>query len=321
MLGQGSTFVLPINTVMNFKSIVQLLDHFKDQATCVAYYEQLRWNGKPVCPFCGVDKAPYRTNRGFKCSDKDCAKKFTVTVGTIFENSKIPLRTWFGAIYLATTHKKGISSVQLALDLNITQKSAWFVLHRVREMLKQNAPAMLGGENKMVEADETYIGGKTKNKHESKIQRNAEGNAIDTKQIVLGLIERDGKVVLKHIPSAHRENMVPFVQKIVQTGSRIITDEAPVYNTLKHEYTHNKVNHTLKVYVIGDAHTNTIENFWSVLKRGLYGVYHAVSPKHLDRYLQEFSQRFNERHLDQQGKFELFLQRAEKRLKYQDLIA
>lgn len=305
---------------MQFKSIVQLLDHFKDQATCVAYYEQLRWNGKPVCPFCGVDKAPYKTNRGYKCSDRNCGKKFTVTVGTIFENTKIPLRIWFGAIYLATAHKKGISSVQLSIDLHITQKTAWFVLHRIREMLKQNAPAMLGGD-KMVEADETYIGGKTKNKHASKVKRNEDGGVIDTKEVVLGLIERDGKVVLKHIPSASKDNMVPHVQKIVQTGSRIITDEAPVYSTLKHSYTHNKVNHTLKVYVIGDAHTNTIENFWSVLKRGLYGVYHAVSPKHLDRYLQEFSQRFNERHLSEQGKFELFLQRAEKRLKYEDLIA
>src|SRR5688572_10559432 len=121
---------------MNFKSLPQLLDFFKDEATCIRYFEQQRWNGKPVCPFCKTDKAPYVTKRGYRCSDKACDKKFTVKVGTIFESSKIPFRIWFGAIYLITNHKKGISSHQLACDLDITQKTAWFVLHRIREMLK-----------------------------------------------------------------------------------------------------------------------------------------------------------------------------------------
>lgn len=307
---------------MNFKSLPQLLDYFKDEKTCVAYYEQLRWNGRPVCPFCGTAHLPYKTNRGYKCSDKDCNKKFTVKVGTIFENSKIPFRIWFGAIYLATNHKKGISSLQLASDLGITQKTAWFVLHRIREMLRAEAPAMLGGGNTMVEADETYVGGKTKNKHAKKVLRDADGSAIDTKQIVLGVIERDGKVVLKHIKSASVDNMVPFIEKTVQPGTRIVTDEARVYGTLEKKYTHNKVNHTLKVYVNGDAHTNTIENFWSVLKRGIYGIYHNVSDKHLERYLDEFANRFNERHSSNQGRFETFVnQSPDRRLKYKDLIA
>src|SRR5687767_3114477 len=141
---------------MNFKSLIELQDYFKDEKTCIEYYEQIRWNGNPVCPHCGSEK-PYRTNRGFKCSNNKCYKKFTVKVGTIFDNSKIPFRTWFAAIFLATNHKKGISSLQLASDLNITQKTAWFILHRVREMLKVNAPQMVGGEGTMVEADETYI--------------------------------------------------------------------------------------------------------------------------------------------------------------------
>ncbi|MEO7991409.1 MAG: IS1595 family transposase [Chryseolinea sp.] len=306
---------------MNFKSLPQLLDHFKEESTCIAYYEQLRWNGKPVCPHCGTDTIPYKTNRGYKCSDKDCAKKFTVKVGTIFENSKIHFRIWFGAIFLATNHKKGISSLQLASDLNITQKTAWFVLHRIREMLKESAPAMLGGNGGMVEADETYIGGKTINKHESKIVRNENGVALDVKQVVLGVIERNGKVVLKHINSASSDNMVPFIQKTVQSGSRIITDESRVYTTLHHSYTHNKVNHTLKVYVDGDSHTNTIENFWSVLKRGLNGTYHSVSEKHLERYLNEFANRFNERKATSQERFEKFLNQSDRRLSYKKLIA
>jgi transposase-like protein len=205
------------STIMNFKSLHELLDTFKDEKTCIAYYEQLRWNGKPVCPHCNSEN-PYKTNRGYKCSNKDCYKKFTVKVGTIFENSKIPFRVWFGAIFLATNHKKGISSLQLPSDLNITQKTAWFVLHRVREMLKSNAPTMLGGE-KTIEADETYIGGKLKNKHANKIKRDDLGKAIENKQLVLGLIERNVKVVLKHIKSASINNMVPFVEKTVQVGS------------------------------------------------------------------------------------------------------
>lgn len=312
---------------MNFKSLPALLDHFKKEETCIEYYEQLRWNGKPACPFCNTDKKPYKTTRGYKCSNNECYKKFTVKVGTIFENSKIPFRIWFAAIYICTSHKKGISSHQLRKDLGITQKTAWFILHRIREMLKNQAPTMLGGGNAMVEADETYVGGKEINRHYPKKRSDTnldlcnDGTPFKDKKVVIGIIERDGKVVLKHISNATKKNMVGFIEKHVPTGSRIITDESQVYKNLNKQYSHDKVNHSLKVYVSGDCHTNTIENFWSVLKRGLYGIYHNVSDKHFERYLNEFAARFNSRKVGEDVRFENFLANSKGSLLYKNLIA
>ncbi|TJY37713.1 IS1595 family transposase [Pontimicrobium aquaticum] len=308
---------------MNFKSLPQLLDYFKEESTCLEYYAQIRWNGKPVCPHCDSERV-YTTNRGYKCANNECYKKFTVKVGTIFHNSKISLRIWFAAIYLATTHKKGISSVQLAIDLGITQKTAWFVLHRIREMLKEKAPQMLG-ENNMVEVDEAYIGGKESNKHISKRRSfedknlTNEGKPFRDKKIVVGLIERNGNVVLKHVPKADANNMVAFINKHVPEGSTVYSDEASVYRKLHKTYTHESVKHALSIYVEGSVHTNTIENFWSVLKRGLYGIYHQVSEKHLERYLDEFSARFNTRSLTSQERFEKFLVDSESILSYKRL--
>ncbi len=305
----------------NFKSLPQLLDFFKDEKTCIQYYESIRWSGKPVCPFCKTDKTPYTTQRGYRCSDKTCDKKFTVKVGTIFGSSKIPFRTWFGAIYLITNHKKGISSLQLASDLNVTQKTAWFLLHRVREMLKIQAPDVLGGEGKEVETDATHIGGKEKNKHAKKKSKDAEGNYVSKKKIVLGLVERDGQVVLKHVKGETTENMVEFITNYVPEGSTVYSDDHKGYHGLGKIYTHETINHTVKCYVAGKVHTNTIENFWSCLKRGLNGIYHQVSEKHLDAYLNEFASRYNNRNLTPEGKFEKFLTKAESRLTYDALIS
>lgn len=309
---------------MNFKSLPQLLDYFKEEATCIEYYEQIRWQGEPTCPHCGAEK-PYRTTRGFKCSNNECYKKFTVKVGTIFHNSKIPLRIWFAAIWLATNHKKGISSVQLSIDLNITQKTAWFVLHRIREMLKVKSPQMLG-ENNMVEVDEAYVGGKEANKHKSKRRSYTDkalkndGSPFKDKKVVVGLIERGGKVVLKYVPRADKKNMVSFIENHVPKDSTIYSDEASIYKKLHKTYNHDSVKHSLDVYVIGNVHTNTIENFWSVLKRGLYGVYHQVSDKHFSRYLDEFSARFNARNLSSNDRFVKFLNDSESVLSYNRLI-
>lgn len=309
---------------MKFKSLLHLLEFFKDDHTCIEHYEQIRWGNEPACPHCGSLK-PYKTNRGYKCSDKECHKKFTVKVGTIFENSKIPFRVWFAAIWLATEHKKGISSVQLAIDLGITQKTAWFVLHRIREMLRDKAPQMLG-ENEATEIDATYIGGKEGNKHFPKKRSRDhnlitnEGKVYKPKKAILGIIERNGKVALKYVSGETTTNMVDFVKTHVPQDSTIYSDEAPAYKQLKKTYKHDNVKHSLNIYVEGQVHTNTIENFWSVLKRGLYGVYHQVSDKHISRYLDEYAARFNNRSLTSNERFNQFLEGSESVLSYKNLI-
>jgi transposase-like protein len=310
---------------MNFKSLPQLLDHFKEEETCIEYYAELRWGGNPVCPHCGSE-SPYKTNRGYKCSYNECYKKFTVKTGTIFENSKIKFRIWFASIWLATSHKKGISSVQLALDLGITQKTAWFVLHRIREMLKDKAPTMLG-ENNMVEIDEAYIGGKEQNKHTSKrrsdiyLHLKNDGTPFTPKTMVVGFIERKGKVVLKKVNRAIQYEVQPLIDIYVKHGSEVHTDESSIYRNLGSTHNHSTVVHSARQYVVGNVHTNTIENFWSVLKRGLYGVYHHVSEKHFERYLDEYAARFNTRNLTSNQRFVNFLTQCESVLTYNKLTA
>lgn len=319
-----------IKTLFKFKSVIELLDYFKDEKTCIAFYEQIRWNGSPVCPHCGSTKTPYRTNRGFRCSEKLCAKKFSVKVGTIFEQSHIPLRKWFAAFYLITAHKKGISSLQLGRDLDISQKCAWFLLHRIRETLKAESPVMLTNN---VEIDETYVGGKEKNKHAhkklvrpdltvgEKLKLNT-GRSIADKAVVLGLLERDGKVIAQRVPDAKAQTIIPIIEKHVKKGATMLTDEWYAYKHLVVKgYTHKSIEHYLKIYVRGEVHTNTIEGFWSLLKRGIIGIYHFTSKKHLDRYLDEFCARYNTRHLGEDERFETYLRQSEKRLTWKKLVA
>jgi transposase-like protein len=306
-----------------FKNLTQLLDFFKDEETCKTYYEKARWGEVVLCPHCGNDKV-YRTNRGYKCAKKECCKKFSVTVGTIFENSKIGLRTWFASMYLVSTSKKGVSSLQLAEQLGITQKTAWFVLHRIREMLKDNDDSKLEGN---IQVDETYVGGKNKNRHADKKIENSQGRAAIDKTPVVGLIQQDGKVRTFVVKNTDAQTLHTIMGQNVSEGSTVITDAYRAYNGLDSKYTHVSVKHESgKGYVvkIGDIayHTQNIENFWSIFKRGIIGTYHFVSAKHLQRYCSEFNYRHNNRKETGVEKFEMALRKVSStRITYNSLIA
>lgn len=301
-----------------FKNVLQILDYYKDSDTCKKLLVQQRWNGKPCCPHCGHDKV-YTTDRGYKCAASKCLKKFSVTVGTIFENSKISLRYWFAAIYICTAHKKGVSSHQLSRDLGITQKTAWFMLQRIREMLKDKAPQMLEGE---VEIDETYIGAPNENKHRSKRKKGAQGRSLVSKKPVFGLLSRDGYVYSQPVNQTNSKTLIPIMVERVAPTATIYTDEFSAYRPLAKFYAHGIISHKRGEYVRGDIHVNNIENYWSQLKRGIIGVYHQVTPKHLHRYCYEFSYRFNTRNIKDSDRFVQVLSKAANaRITYKELTA
>jgi transposase-like protein len=310
-----------------FKTLPQLFDFFKDEATCLAYWENIHW-GKTgvVCPHCGSGSY-YKTNRGYKCKNLECQKKFTALVGTIFENTKIPLRKWFGAIYLCINHKKGISSLQLGRDLDLHPKSAWFLLHRIRETLMEKAPKVLGGEGCIVETDTTIVGGKVKNMHKSK--RKSKGKKgknrltlMDNKTAVTAYIERGGNI--RFDVKDEGENEKELVKKHVDTDSILMTDDANCYREVGKEYAaHEVVNHSIDEYVREKVwHTNTIEGAFSHFDRMVIGVYHNISRKHMQAYANECAYRYNTRKITQPVRFEdAVLKCSGVRLKYDTLTA
>ena len=222
-----------------FKSILQFQKEFNTDEKCRQYLEQQRWGNTPACPFCGSTNVHRfaNNNKIFKCREKVCRSKFSVTVGTIYENTKIPLTKWFLATYILSVHSKGISSLQLATWLDVTQKTAWFLNHRIREMLIDKAPALLSN---IVEVDESYIGGKESNKHARKRTVKA---GVGNKTMVIGAVERGGKVKTKVIPNVNLENISKVVEEFIEHNSTMITDEHNAYNRLHLNYTHKKGKH------------------------------------------------------------------------------
>jgi transposase-like protein len=313
----------------NFNSFAQMMMTLPDDKACREYLELKRWNGTPVCPHCGVvDANHYRLNvkgefRGmYKC--KSCKQRFTVTLGTMFEGSPISLRKWFIATYIFASHKKGISSHQLARDLGVTQKTAWFMLHRLRMAFTDQHESPLGGEGMIVETDTTIVGGKIKNMHKSKRKHMGKGKGTPTMQnktAVAGYVERGGNIRFDVVDfNEHEKDMVT---KHVDTDSILMTDEAHCYVNVGKEYAaHEAVRHSMDEYVRGNAHTNTIEGAFSHFDRMVIGTYHSISRKHMQVYCNEIGFRYNSRKVSDKERFDMALIRTEGvNLPYTTLIA
>ncbi|MEX0291038.1 MAG: IS1595 family transposase [Flavobacteriaceae bacterium] len=297
----------------DFNSILELIQTFPDEQTCIGHLEQLRWNGNVVSPFDPTSKVYDCKGNKYKC--KNSGKYFNVKTNTIFDNTKLPLQKWFLAIWLVTSHKKGISSIQLSKDIGITQKSAWFMLSRIRQCFGLNNDDKMEGE---VEADETYVGGKEGNKHADKRIKSAQGGV--GKSPVLGMVQRGGKVSAKKVDDTTFESLALEIIKNVKQGAKLYTDEYSSYRRLKRVYDHEVVKHSRNQYVKGRVHTNTIESFWALLKRGIFGIYHFTSKKHLQLYVDEFCFRYNTRQVGESARFNLLLQNTENRITYKELI-
>ena len=275
-----------------FNNIFDLTDYFSTEEKCRKAIYESRWEKHDVvCPFCGQHHCVSRTDGRFHCNH--CKANFSVLVGTIFENTKISLRKWFIAMYLISCHKKGISSVQLATDIHVTQKTAWYILHKVRTLYAQYDTPALNGE---VELDEMYLGGRETNKHESKKTEKTQGRSTKTKTPIFGMVARKGDV--------KAVTLMPIIKQFVADNSKVFTDEMAAYNGLAKEgYIHNVIRHGMKEYVNGDVTTNSIEGFWAHFKRSIFGTYHFVSKAYLQRYIDEAVYRYNTRKADESARF------------------
>ncbi len=295
-----------LNTIIGF------LEKFNTEEDCYNYLYEARFGNGLYCPHCHNKKVySFSDGKTFKCSK--CRKRFNIRTNTLFGGSKISLKKWFLAMYLLASNKKGISSIQLAEQLGVTQKTAWYIDHRIRETFKQDENK-LGG---IIEIDETYIGGKEKNKHKSKKQKGTQGRSLKTKTAVVGVVEREGKLKAIQVKTVQANTIKGILDKYVSEG-KIIADEYRIYDSI----TSFRVNHSQGKYVIDDCHTNTIEGFWGLLKRGLIGIYHNVSKKHLQKYLDEFVFKYNNRDSKIYDKFYMLLQNTSNtRITYNKLIA
>ena len=275
------------------KTLQEAIVYFSDFANCQKFVAELRWaDGKVRCPSCGSEKVTYLANaRVWKCYEEHAKAKFSLKVGTIMEDSALAIDKWLTAMWLIVNCKNGISSCEIARDLGITQKSAWHMAHRIRYALHHGSFEKLSGH---VEVDETFIGGKARNMHVAQRRRRITGTGTKDKTAVMGILERGGKVRTVVVPNRKKHALQTEVRKHVEAGAALYTDALLSYDGLAGDYAHQVVDHAVE-YVSGPCHTNGLENFWSLLKRGISGTYVSVEPFHLFRYLDEQAYRFNNR--------------------------
>ena len=311
------------------KTLQEAILYFSDADRCLDYLALRRWpHGMPVCPVCGRKDAKFLANqRKWQCKSVHHHRQFSVKVGSIFEDSPIPLQKWLPAVWVIVNCKNGISSYELHRALGVTQKTAWFMLHRIRLGMQLVGTTKLGGSGAPVEADETFIGGKARNMHRSKRERLSRDGGMQGghgKAVVMGILERGGQVKASVIPDRKHYITEQIVRELVHPGSEVHTDEFGGYINLSDGYVHKVINH-LEGYVKENVHVNGIENFWSLLKRGLSGTYIAVEPFHLFRYVDEQVFRYNNRAtknnpMTDADRFSLALsQIAGKRLSYKEV--
>jgi transposase-like protein len=300
------------------KTLQDAIVYFSDDDVCLQFVASLRWPDGVTCPECG-DKNPYflKTRKIWKC--KPCRKQFSVKKGTIFEDSPLGLDKWLSAIWMIANCKNGVSSWEIHRAIGITQKSAWFMLHRIRLAMKVGSIEQLSGE---VESDEAWFGGDAKYMHQKvRDRRGITPGRPKHKIPVMGLIERQGKVRASVVKDTRLNTLMTYLKDNVQKGSHLYTDDARHYRNVYHSYIHDVVNHSLLEYVRGNAHTQTIENYWSLLKRTIKGTYVSVAPEHLQAYIEEQSFRFNERKGTDLTRFlEMIKSVSGKRITYKQLI-
>lgn len=300
-----------------FKTIHQFNDYFKDEKTCYEFFEKQRWeNGQPVCPHCGSVKYYKVKARGkfqdipsYRCGIRKCGLPFTVRTKSIFEGSKVEFRKWLQAIFEISTCKNGISSVELATRLGVSQKTAWFINHRLRGMLEETEPALI---QYVAAVDETLVGGKSKNKHAHKREPHSFGRAAKGKTKVFGARSLTGQIRTKVVPNVDAKTLIPIIEKWVAKGSIMVSDDWSAYRGLKQDYFHVVVNHVDGEYVKGAFTTNGVENFWSLFKRGIIGTHHVISPQHCQKYADEFADRYNKKDLTNIERFETLIKRCDK---------
>lgn len=270
--------------------IIKIFEKFPDKTCCIEHLEAIRWNSKPKCPYCGSPHySDMKNEHRYHCNN--CNTSFSVTVGTIFHNTKLPLQKWFLAVSLVINAKKGIAARQLARDIHVTKDTAWRMLMQIRKAMYEYGDLLQG----IIEADETYIGGKNKNRHKDKKTTSGQGRGGKDKQPVFGVIERNGKVRAQAVKDVTKKTLQSIIMENVKKGSTIMTDEWLAYRGLSKKYAHKVIKHGEGKYVDGDIYTNTLEGFWSLFKRGFVGQYHQLSKRYLGRYLDEFCFRYNNR--------------------------